>query len=53
MKERILKYLKDEFGIETEEDFEKAVSEFHGIDISILIGGDNSAAETNQMEKCG
>ena len=52
MKERILKYLKEEFGIETEEDFEKVASEFHGVDISIL-GGDGSASETNQMEKCG
>ena len=51
MKERRVEYLKEEFGIETEEDFEKVASEFHGVDISIL-GGDCSASETNQMEKC-
>lgn len=53
MKERIIQYLKDEFGIETYEDFVKAVNEYPGVDISILAGGVKHGANKDKMEECG
>lgn len=36
LKERLKKALKEEFGIETEEDFKKAMKEFEPVDLGIF-----------------
>ena len=37
--EKILKYLRDEYGIRSKEEFMEVMKSFQGLDVSIFVGG--------------
>lgn len=51
-KEKVLEYLKLEFGIETEDQFYKEYEKFQGLDISLFTKGSEIINDKNKMEKC-
>ena len=50
-KKKLLEYLKNEFGINSEEEFLKEYKKFKGLDISLFVEGSEIINE-NQVEKC-
>ncbi len=50
---RMEAYLKDEFGFNSREEFEKAYETYSGLDISIMAGGKHlEEKDKDQVEEC-
>lgn len=48
----LLKYLKEEYGINSKEEFMEKCKDFKGIDISLFVGGGDIIENKNQVGEC-